>query len=677
MRIAGLLLTAIVSAFSFSGCEPPPRSNPTSEDVDLALGTTVVRIRAGVPSSSPPFVDNQGNTWSSDVDFDVGNAASNVDAIGGTANPALYHAERYANRSAFPNGFSYDIPVAPGAYDVTLHFAETYPAITGPGQRQFDVSVNGKKVLSNFDIFEVAGGLDRAVQETFRVLVPGGTGSRSVHIQFAPGLAQNPKVNAIAVKPAPVNGIPTTFWGMHVNRAEHFPLALPFGAFRGWDGSGAQWPEIETCAAKSGDPADPCFHWTSLDAELAAVKASGVDDVMYTLSRTPAWATTAAEQADESCNYYRLGPAFRGACYMPADLAPDGSGSNATWKNWIRAIATRVNDPVYRQTHARVRIWEPWNEAYRSTTLGDGYTGTVSFQGTYAQLVRLTEDLRCVLTGKGSIHHWPTAGGPPTPCAATPIDPDALVTTPSSSLGIAAGRTFMENFLYCSASLGTGSPCTTGDAGAAAIDIVDYHLYLTNTSPEIVATQDIPAASSFLRAAERAKPLMNGEGSWGSLPNPKNRWSADAYARAGFIPRVFALYWSAGVRYNMWYSYDTDTGRLFDPAAGVPLEPEGTAWAQTYAWLAGSVPVSSPFCSTTGTIFACDLRRSDGRLARLVWDAKYGQGCASTTNPIVCGSTPYDVPTSLGGGWIDLSGVSHAPSARVLVGANPILLVAP
>ena len=58
-----------------------------------------------------------------------------------------------------------------GAYEVKLGFA----ALPGdkPGQRVFDVKLNGKTVLENFDIVKEAGKPDRAVWKTFELDLDG------------------------------------------------------------------------------------------------------------------------------------------------------------------------------------------------------------------------------------------------------------------------------------------------------------------------------------------------------------------------------------------------------------------------------------------------------------------------------------------------------------------------
>lgn len=89
---------------------------------------------------------------------------------------------------------TYNLPVANGSYTVKLHFAEVY--FSDPGQRVFDVTAEGTKVLSAYDILKKVGP-NTAVIETFTVRVTDG----SLSLAFAPGAAgeDEPKVSAIEV----------------------------------------------------------------------------------------------------------------------------------------------------------------------------------------------------------------------------------------------------------------------------------------------------------------------------------------------------------------------------------------------------------------------------------------------------------------------------------------------
>src|SRR5271170_1614954 len=94
----------------------------------------------------------------------------------------------------------------------------------------------------------------------------------------------------------PASPIPSTFWGIHVHNLTSFPLQVPYGQFRGWDGSAANWPEIAATCNPSSPPTDPSFSWTNFDTQLTNVKEAGVDDVFYTLSPTPPWTVTPGQQ---------------------------------------------------------------------------------------------------------------------------------------------------------------------------------------------------------------------------------------------------------------------------------------------------------------------------------------------------------------------------------------------
>jgi hypothetical protein len=120
--------------------------------------TGSVRINSGGPAVSP-FV--------ADEDFAGGGTITHTNTIdlSGVTNPApmaVYQTARSGN-------FSYTIPgfTAGSSHTVRLHFAETY--FSAAGSRTFNVSINGTKVLTNFDIFAAAGAKNKAVIEQFTV----------------------------------------------------------------------------------------------------------------------------------------------------------------------------------------------------------------------------------------------------------------------------------------------------------------------------------------------------------------------------------------------------------------------------------------------------------------------------------------------------------------------------
>ena len=503
-----------------------------------------------------------------------------------------------------------------------------------------------------------------------------------LNAQQLPQRGQPNPVGPLSVFMEPSNHIPKEFFGMVTNNANTYPLLLTYGNWRGWD-SGMSWINVEQCKASSGNPSDHCFSWTVVDRILAATFQQGIQDGLFTFSRTPPWAVDLNSDPTggqgKNCNYYiapGTGVNTPGQCLTPTDLNKDGSGTNQMWKNWVTAFVTHVNDPTYLKTHSHIQWWEPWNEFGRSTTLIDPpYTGTLSYEGTYAQLVRLTEDMQCIITGKGTIHNFPVKGSS-TPCKATAIDSGAQISTPSGGI-VGFSRPSLQNFLYCNASPPAGSECTTNDGGSKAVDGINAHYYSNTTTPEVIAFQRVPLLRGILSQDDLKKPFFNGEGSWGNVSNDGNIWT-DKYAQAGFIPRYFALNWTQGLMTNYWYAYNQAgaTGGLFDTNTNQLLHPQSDAWQQTTSWLIGSISVNNQFCQVTGTVYTCEMKLSNGKAAELVWDSAFGQNCSQMSQPLICGNTVYSVPVKYNGTWIDLMGVSHSLGQTVVIGANPILLKA-
>lgn len=87
-----------------------------------------------------------------------------------------------------------------GHYTVRLHFAETYEEISGPGQRVFSFTVEGRE-FKDFDVWQKAGGGLRAYVETIEVDVT----DSSLDISFRPQV-ENPEINAIEIIPGKTEG---------------------------------------------------------------------------------------------------------------------------------------------------------------------------------------------------------------------------------------------------------------------------------------------------------------------------------------------------------------------------------------------------------------------------------------------------------------------------------------
>ncbi len=90
--------------------------------------------------------------------------------------------------------FGFNVPVANGNYTVRLHFAELNK--TAANARTFDVRLENTTVLSNFDVFAQAAGIDKAIVRQFPVTVADG----AVTIDFIRRI-ENAKISAIEIIP--------------------------------------------------------------------------------------------------------------------------------------------------------------------------------------------------------------------------------------------------------------------------------------------------------------------------------------------------------------------------------------------------------------------------------------------------------------------------------------------
>jgi len=169
-----------------------PPATPSSAFL-LPMGEEV-RIRCGY--SRPIFKDEEGTVWMGDRYFTGGFVTELRDQhIARTRNPELY-------LSARTGVFSYKIPLKPGTYELRLHFAETTYSPNsslggGENSRVFDVQLNGRPLLTQFDIVSDAGP-NTADVRVFRDISPEKDGY--LHLDFAGSLGL-PILNAIEILP--------------------------------------------------------------------------------------------------------------------------------------------------------------------------------------------------------------------------------------------------------------------------------------------------------------------------------------------------------------------------------------------------------------------------------------------------------------------------------------------
>lgn len=173
--------------------------DPTTKDAFLnaleILPTPAGRIHpVRIVTQPAPVTDAGGRLWAADEYFFGGTPVYREWAMLDNPERTLYQGERYGN-------FSYHIPLAPGKYRLTLHFAEMWfgtPESHLPAfhQRFFNVFANGVALLRDYDIAADAGGSNRCLEKDFENLEPNAQGM--LLLQFVP-VKNYAEVNAIEV----------------------------------------------------------------------------------------------------------------------------------------------------------------------------------------------------------------------------------------------------------------------------------------------------------------------------------------------------------------------------------------------------------------------------------------------------------------------------------------------
>jgi len=176
----------------------------------MPAGMTLVALPAPAAPPAPPArltlpvrlsAAEAAQGFTSDEAYTDGGSAKGdvaIDVSAPNAAPAaVYQTERYGTPLV------YTLPVPPGGpYTVRLHFAELFDA--DPGSRIENVSINGARVLTDFEIFKAAGGLNKAVVRDFPGVRPDKSGN--ITLSFSATAAspdKNAKVSGIEILPQP------------------------------------------------------------------------------------------------------------------------------------------------------------------------------------------------------------------------------------------------------------------------------------------------------------------------------------------------------------------------------------------------------------------------------------------------------------------------------------------
>ncbi|MGO8673372.1 MAG: malectin domain-containing carbohydrate-binding protein, partial [Capsulimonadaceae bacterium] len=268
-------------------------------------------------------------SWIADTDFSGGTAVTTTNTVSTTAvtNPApeaVYQSNRY-NAPAYTIGGL----TSGSTYTVRLHFAETY--WTASGKREFNVTINGTQVLTDFDIFKTAGGENIANIQQFTTTA---NSSGQIVITSA-NVIDNAQFNGIEIDAGSGSGGSGGISGTQTLTPE-----CATGSRLDDSGAGtANGNKIDIWAANGTGAQSWTFSSTGVspagDYNLAVLgpyclQASGTTSG----SATELWACDGASSqswtivADESpSGYYQLKPATNGALCLDVEGAGTANGT--------------------------------------------------------------------------------------------------------------------------------------------------------------------------------------------------------------------------------------------------------------------------------------------------------------------------------------------------------------
>jgi hypothetical protein len=249
MNRLAYLLIAIAPFVSGCSADTSPGDPESVATASSGLTATGVQIDCGSTTAYGVFVADEYVTGGSRINHPT--APINTSKVTNPAPKAVYLTARTGN-------FTYTVPgfVVGTSATVRLHFAETYFSKTG--SRTFNVSINGKAVLSNFDIVKAAGGEYYAYAQSFTTTA---NASGAVVITFTSVINQS-LVSGIEVTGTPANSCAKNNGGCDPNATctSTGPGTNSCACNAGYTGNGVTCTEVNPCTVNHGgcDPNATC-----------------------------------------------------------------------------------------------------------------------------------------------------------------------------------------------------------------------------------------------------------------------------------------------------------------------------------------------------------------------------------------------------------------------------------
>jgi Malectin domain len=193
--IAALLIVGIGAIRFFSRNKPgfQPRTiaaHPLDANKTSPNDAAQVPLRLLAGYNGTPKIDSAGSYWQADRYFHGGAAFLRPDVpVSRTSDPMLFEHWRTGD-------FTYDIPLAPGSYELHLFFVAS--SQDDPKTSFFNVSVDGQLLLEAFNIGSDTLGANIADERVFKDIYPDKDGF--LHIRFFMDRGA-PSLNALEILP--------------------------------------------------------------------------------------------------------------------------------------------------------------------------------------------------------------------------------------------------------------------------------------------------------------------------------------------------------------------------------------------------------------------------------------------------------------------------------------------
>lgn len=431
--------------------------------------------------------------------------------------------------------------------------------------------------------------------------------------------------SVLAGNPAAVN-IPLGFQGIHYNKTSSlYPPVLPlaFGTCRLWD-TATGWADLQ-----SGPSA---YNFTHLGLWLSKF-SSPFCRAIWTLAKTPNF--IASNTSDTNCGYTSALGNPNGSCTPPTDINCNGTGTDATWINFLTNAWTYIKANGYTGHIWGVEIWNEWNVP---TFYDITYINSTKCPGTpnAAELILTTleQDARCVIRGtncRAGIT-YPVIGEEPAVVILSPPLPGPG----NNNAQIKTG--------------GAEDKLLTSGAGNYA-DYISIHGYLDNKG-QTVANCGVPPANigcswpenvismvnqlNVLQSSYSLNlPLVVSEGSWGAQANV-----TDGQYEQAFVGRYYISMLQYGVQVFDWYNIDGGSVSLpvlyANNSTGI-LTTGGAAVQTVQGWLKGKSfanrscnVTAQPSCSggVSSNVYECTLTSGE----RIVWYDEVADNAACSYN---------------------------------------------